>query len=76
MKFINLKVEDGLLRIVVDDDPEYPGVDIGFIPNVDDEKNTTYPRILIEKPVGGKLRAFVWVDKNSEDYSEKIEFED
>lgn len=30
----------------------------------------------MEKPVGGKLRAFVWVDKNSEDYSEKIEFED
>ena len=73
MDFINLKVEGGLLRIVVNDDPEYPGVDIGFIPNFDDGK--TYPRILMEKPVGEKLRAFVWADKNSEDYTEKIEFE-
>lgn len=31
MEFIELKVEGGLLRVVVVDDPEYPGVDIGFI---------------------------------------------
>lgn len=76
MEFIELKVEGGLLRVVVVDDPEYPGVDIGFIPKVDDGKNTTYPRILMEKPVGGKLRAFIWANKDSEDYSKKIEFED
>lgn len=76
MEFIELKVEGGLLRVVVVDDPEYPGVDIGFVPNIDDGKIKTYPRILMEKPVGGKLRAFIWDDKNSEDYSEKIEFED
>lgn len=29
----------------------------------------------MEKPVGEKLRAFIWTDKNSEDYTEKIEFE-
>lgn len=80
MEFIELKVEGGLLRVVVVDDPEYPGVDIGFIPDNedenDDEKIITYPRILLEKPKGEKLRALIWDDKDSEDYSKKIEFED
>ena len=33
------------------------------------------PRVSFEKPIGGKLRALIWANKDLEDYSDEIEFE-
>lgn len=41
----------------------------------DEGKNASKPRVVFEKPVEGKLRALIWANKDSEDYSEEIEFQ-
>lgn len=71
-----IKLETG--KLVVDKalDPDYPGVDIEFIPNNEsDDDPLTRPRVLIEQPKGEKLRVLVWADPKSEDYSDNIEFD-
>ena len=56
-------------------DPDYPGIDMEFVPNGNTETPCTYPRVVIEKPKGEKLRCLVWGIKDSEDYTDKIEFD-
>lgn len=71
-------------RIYVDAsvDTDYPGVDIEYVPDKEDNDNPlTRPRVVIERcrqesGEFGPLRALIWADPNSEDYSEKIEFEE
>lgn len=46
-----------------------------FVPNGNTETPCTYPRVVIEKPKGEKLRCLVWGIKDSEDYTDKIEFD-
>lgn len=57
-------------------DPNYPGIDIEFIP--DDEPEiplSTRPRILVERPIEDEqLRALIWSDPAKEDYTEEITF--
>lgn len=70
-------VPDGRLDTAIVLDPEYPGLDIEYIPDnaLDYPCDTTLPRILIEKPIATKeLAAVVWTDCDREDYSCKITF--
>lgn len=75
-----IKLQRGLLILDVSKDEDYPGIDIEFLPYDDDKNTLTRPRILIEAPVNEEtgdqrdLRAIVWADPESEDYSDVIEF--
>ena len=54
---------------------EYPGVDVEFTPNNYLER-TSCPRILFEYHPEKGLRALIWNNPNSEDYSDEIRFKD
>ena len=46
-----------------------------FIPETEsDGTYRTWPRVLIERPQGEKLRVLVWANPRSDDYSDEIEF--
>ena len=76
-----LPIKDGYLDISVSQDPDYPGLDIEYVDNKDKEAfekeiMCTRPRVLIECPHDtNTLRALVWGNPDSEDYSTNIEFE-
>lgn len=57
-------------------DPEYPGIDLEYVPPFENEENpTTRPRVVMEMPSSTReLSAMIWSDPNSEDYSRKIVF--
>ena len=65
-------------RVVKSLDPEYPGVDIEFIATAGNRncgKFQSKPRVLMEYKIeDDELRAIIWADEKSEDYSEDIEF--
>lgn len=72
----NIIVQDiGRFEVIENHGGEYPGVDVEFIPNDGDNVGYTYPRIMFERPVEGKLRLLVWFDPSSEDYSHKFEWD-
>lgn len=72
-----MPIKSGYLSIYASMDKEYPGVDIEYISNKEsempDDDLYTRPRVLIEenKEV---LRAVIWGDHKSEDYSDEVEF--
>lgn len=72
---MNIPLEGGTLIAERSLDPDYPGIDIEFIPDGNAETAYTYPRVVVEKPKGKKLRCLVWGNKDSEDYTDKIEFD-
>ena len=72
---IKISMDGGYLAIDKSQDSDYPGVDIEFVPDNEKELLYTRPRIVIEKPKGEKLHCLIWNDKSSEDYSDKIVFE-
>ena len=55
-------------------DPDYPGIDVEFISATDNGENLSRPRVLIEWPnrTNGFLRALIWDDPNSEDYTREV----
>ena len=71
-------VGTGKLCAETNADPDYPGVDTEFIPDDENDRMYTRPRILIEKPVRnfpeqtGTLSVMLWTDPQSEDYTDKI----
>ena len=67
------ETEGGKFVITPKISEDYPGVDVEFIPDNQDEKVVSNPRILFEKPQGGKLRALVWNHPYVEDYTTKLE---
>ena len=79
-----LPIKNGHLDIRVSVDPDYPGLDIEYISDkentIADDELVTRPRVLIEQNtefgenVNGGLRALVWGNPHSEDYSESVEF--
>lgn len=73
-KSIVVEVEGGRLIATASLDPEYPGIDVEFVPNQETCKAST-PRILIEQPKGENLRALVWGNPDKEDYTVKVEFD-
>lgn len=72
---IKISMDGGYLAIDKSQNPDYPGIDIEFVPNNEKELLYTRPRVVIEKPKGEKLRCLIWNNKSSEDYSDKIIFE-
>ena len=81
-KIYGIPMSGGHLRVDVSCDPEYPGLDVEFIPDGEDMENDprTRPRVLVESTTNtddGKptLRALVWADAECEDYTEEIEFQ-
>ena len=75
MKEFEFRIDGGYFYITVSEDPNYPGIDIEFVADDDEGKNASRPRIVFEKPIGGKLRVLIWANKDSEDYSDEIELE-
>ena len=74
---LTVKVNGGILKAEPSQDPDYPGMDIEFIPD-NGNHDGTYPRVLLETPRDGEgfdpLRCLVWADKDSEDYTNEICF--
>lgn len=75
---MEVNVPGGVLRVTKSSDPEYPGIDIEFIATAEDQscgKFLSRPRVLMEYKIeDNELRAAVWADEKSEDYSDDIEF--
>jgi hypothetical protein len=74
---LRVNVNGGYIRATISEDPDYPGIDIEFVPNDYDGK-TTNPRVLIEQPIDRDdilCRALVWEDKDDEDFTKEIEWE-
>ena len=71
----------GYLDISVSPDPDYPGLDVVFVSNNknDSEESVSIPRVLFEQPIYENkyepVRALVWDDPQSEDYTKEITFE-
>lgn len=69
---IRVKVKGGYLVATPSYDPDYTGIDVEFQP--DNEEIYTFPRVLMECPKDGELRALIWDDPQSEDYTKEIKF--
>ena len=70
-----VKVNGGYFRAEPSQDPDYPGIDVEFVADMEDENNLSRPRILFERPVENEeLRALIWNNPNNEDYEEEICF--
>lgn len=65
----NVPIRDkGHFEIATNHSSDYPGVDVEFISNKDNE-NIIRPRVLFEYPENGTLRILIWSNKDSEDYT-------
>lgn len=75
-KIYTLPIKNGYLDIRVSTDPDYPGLDIEYISNLEKDSHGefTRPRVLVECNEN-KLRTVIWGDHTAEDYSSTIEFE-
>lgn len=74
---IVVKIQGGHIVATESLDSEYPGIDVEFISDSDNGGYASRPRVLFEKPVEyGELRVLVQDDKNSEDYTKEIIFEE
>lgn len=72
---MELKVDGGVLRVIMNDDDNYPGIDIEYIPNDYDGK-VTLPRVCMEKPKGDDYpRVLIWACEDEEDYTYEVNFE-
>ena len=74
---IVVRIQGGYFVATEASDPDYPGIDVEFVSDSDNGEYASRPRVLFERPVeSGELRALIWNDKNSEDYTEEIIFEE
>lgn len=74
-KEIKVKTKGGYLWATNNGDIDYPGIDVEFITDNEDENALSNPRILFEYPTDGKLRVLIWDDKYNEDYTREIIFD-
>lgn len=76
-RICHMPVRNGTLDITMNNDPDYPGLDIEYVSEKEEllPKDVPYtrPRVLIENH-NDKLRALIWGQHDSEDYSVGIEF--
>ncbi len=68
------RVTCGYLKATVCPDPDYPGIDVEYIADNDKGEELSRPRVLIEYPIDGDLRALIWNDPTDEDYTKEIVF--
>ena len=76
MDEIRVRVKGGYLRANSSDDPDYPGIDVEFVPDNYDG-TFTIPRVLFEQPQDRtdiQCRALVWESKDEEDYTTEVEW--
>ena len=74
MDQIKVRVKGGYLVATASLDRAYPGIDVEYLPDVDEGEHVSAPRVLFEYPEDGELRALIWTDKNKEDYTHKLGF--
>ena len=75
MEEIKVKVKGGYIKATVSSDPNYPGINVEFVPNNYNGETLSTPRVLFEKPADYKLRALIWDDADNEDYTKEIVFD-
>ena len=76
MDEIRVRVKGGYLRANSSDNPDYPGIDVEFVPDNYDG-TFTIPRVLFEQPQDStdiQCRALVWENKDEEDYTAEVEW--
>lgn len=73
MNEIRIKVKGGYLIATPSLDPNYPGIDVEYISDDDTGQHISRPRVLVEYPKDDTLRAIIWNDPQSEDYTEEID---
>lgn len=66
-----VKIPGGHLVATKTTDPDYPGIDVEFVAEGYDGTYTN-PRVLVEYSKEKDLRAFIWNNEKSEDYTEEI----
>ena len=74
MEQIKVRVKGGNLVASASRDSSYPGIDVEYVPDVDEGEQASAPRVLFEYPEDGELHALVWTDKDKEDYTHKLGF--
>ena len=74
MEQIKVRVKGGYLVATASLDRTYPGIDVEYLPDVDEGEQVSAPRVLFEYPEDGELRALIWTDKDKEDYTHKLGF--
>ena len=67
-----VKLNGGHLVATISTDPDYPGIDIEYVSDKDNGENLSRPRVLVEWPHDDVLRALIWSNPSSEDYTEEI----
>lgn len=67
-----VKVNGGCLVATISPDEDYPGIDIEYVPDKYNSESLSRPRVLVEWPHDGVLRALIWNNPNDEDYTEDI----
>lgn len=74
---MRVKVEGGYIIATASCDPEYTGIDVEFEPDNSDKESErlSNPRVLLEKPIGEDIRAILWTDSQTEDYTQEVRFE-
>lgn len=72
---IKVRVEGGYIVASKSPDPAYPGIDVEFIPDHEDDNALSTPRVLMEKSNGQPLRALIWGNSAVEDYTKEVRFE-
>lgn len=72
---LKINVAGGRLEATVMHDSDYPGIDVEYIPNCDKPCGMFNPRVLVEFPKDDQLRALIWDDPKSEDYTKEIIFQ-
>lgn len=82
-KIYGIPIKNGVLRVDVSQDPNYPGIDVEYIDNDEPENcEKVRPRVLIESEKNedtgemGPITARVWFDPENEDSYEITECED
>ena len=76
MNTLQIRLPNGYLVATISTDPNYPGIDIEYIDDNENEADLSRPRVLVEAPVEGYgdiIRALIWNNPNNEDYEEDIE---
>ena len=72
---LEVKLPNGTLVAEKALDPDYPGIDVEFVPDHESEGVlSTRPRVLVEQPIDDHLRMLIWDNPEKEDYTEEINF--
>ena len=71
---LKVRVRGGWLVAKQCPDSDYPGIDVEFEPDEENEAYVSTPGVRVEHAPGERLRALVWADPTQEDYTDKIYF--